>query len=185
MIFRAISAEGARMRATLPLLSLLIAGTAACADKPRPEPRVQTTVSTSTAAATPPRQVSRNISVSDDIAKACKISFGDVNRAPKFDFDRSELLPEDRDVLDQIARCLTTGSLKGRALALVGRTDSRGEPEYNMGLGEHRAGSVRLYLTRLGVDARKVGETSRGELDATGTDENGWRKDRRVDISLR
>jgi peptidoglycan-associated lipoprotein len=129
--------------------------------------------------------VSRNISVSDEIAKACKISFSNVDRAPKFDFDRSDLLPDDRDVLDQVAKCLTTGPLKGRTLALVGRTDMRGEPEYNMGLGEHRAGSVRLYLTRLGVDSKKVAETSRGELDATGTDENGWRKDRRVDILLR
>ena len=31
----------------------------------------------------------------------------------------------------------------------------------------------------------RMGESSLGELGATGTEENGWRRDRRVDISLR
>ena len=32
--------------------------------------------------------------------------------------------------------------------------------------------------------AQRMALTSRGALDATGNDEEGWRKDRRVDISL-
>ena len=88
------------------------------------------------------------------------------------------------DVLAQIAKCVTTGPLAGRALELVGRADPRGESEYNMALGERRASSVREYLSRLGVDRAKLIESSRGKLDAMGTDENGWRRDRRVDILL-
>ncbi len=130
------------------------------------------------------RPASQNLAVGEDIRHACQISVGSVDKAPKFDFDRSDLVAEDRDVLTQIARCLTTGPLKGRAVKLVGRTDSRGEPEYNMGLGEHRAGSVKGYLTQLGVESRRVAETSRGELDASGTSEDGWRRDRRVDVLL-
>jgi peptidoglycan-associated lipoprotein len=54
--------------------------------------------------------------------------------------------------------------------------------EYNFVLGEHRAGSVERYLEQLGVAKAKLSETSRGKLDATGTDENGWQRDRRVDL---
>jgi peptidoglycan-associated lipoprotein len=125
-----------------------------------------------------------NVNVSDDLAKLCHIKFNDAERAPKFDFDEAALLPEDRDVLDQIAKCVTTGPLKGRKLALVGRADPRGEMEYNMVLGEYRADTVRMYLAKLGVDEERISQTSRGELDAQGTDEDTWKRDRRVDIML-
>jgi peptidoglycan-associated lipoprotein len=125
-----------------------------------------------------------NVRVSEDIMKACKIHVENVDRAPKFDYDDAELQPEDRDVLEQVARCVTTGPLKGRHLSLVGRCDPRGEVEYNMVLGDYRAESVHDYLAKLGVDPSTMGKTSRGELDAEGKDEDGWRRDRRVDISL-
>ena len=52
-----------------------------------------------------------------------------------------------------------------------------------MNLGESRAtwsGSTSLPRRR----RRQINETSRGALDATGHDEETWRKDRRVDIDL-
>lgn len=132
----------------------------------------------------PGRPNRANVSVSDDIMKACKIHVDNVARAPKFDFDDAELLPEDRDILEQIAKCVTAGPLKGRHLALVGRCDPRGEVEYNMVLGDYRAESVHDYLAKLGVSPTTMAATSRGELDAEGKDDEGWRRDRRVDISL-
>jgi len=131
-----------------------------------------------------PKDANGNIHVSDDILKACKIEFNDAGRAPKFGFDDTALLPQDKSVLQQVATCLTTGPLKGRSVKLVGRTDARGEGEYNMVLGEHRAGSTKQYLSSLGVDAKKIKETSRGELDATGKEPVGWESDRRVDLLL-
>jgi peptidoglycan-associated lipoprotein len=122
------------------------------------------------------------VRVADDIMKACDIE--DQDRTPKFDFDSSDLMEADRQILAQVARCLTTGPLKGRGIELVGRADPRGETEYNMILGQSRAGSVNKYLAALGVDATKMVTTSRGELDATGTDEESWQLDRRVDLSL-
>lgn len=124
------------------------------------------------------------VAVSDDLMKACKVQLSSVDRAPKFDFDDADLLPEDRDVLEQIAKCVTTGPLKGRALNLVGRTDPRGEVEYNMVLGDYRAESVSDYLARLGVEPGAMARTTRGDLDAEGKDEDGWQRDRRVDITL-
>ncbi|HEY8074161.1 MAG TPA: OmpA family protein [Labilithrix sp.] len=125
-----------------------------------------------------------NINVSRDLVAQCSIQVNDVGRAPKFDFDEAALLPEDRDVLEQVARCVTQGPMKGRKLLLVGRADPRGETEYNMVLGQNRADTVRDYLLHLGVAYEKLGGTTRGELDAEGKDEDGWKRDRRVDILL-
>jgi peptidoglycan-associated lipoprotein len=125
------------------------------------------------------------VNVSDEIRKACDIHLANVDDAPKFDFDESAVRVDAKDVLNQVATCVTTGPLKGRSLELVGRADPRGEEEYNFALGNARAGSVRTYLVQEGVDPSAVTVTSRGELDATGTDEAGWQIDRRVDVTLR
>lgn len=128
--------------------------------------------------------VSPHVAVGDDLARRCALHFNDLPQAPKFDFDRFELLPEDRDVLDQVANCLTSGPLRGRAVRLVGHADPRGTEEYNLGLGTRRADAVLQYLQHLGVSHDQLSQTTRGALDATGTDEAGWREDRRVDLRL-
>jgi peptidoglycan-associated lipoprotein len=162
---------------------------AACSPSEQPPPKTaENAVLTSSGPPAPaPPAASKGhsdqqINLSAEIRAQCDID--DSDRAPKFDFDSSQLAGNDRDVLAQVARCFTTGPLKGRGLELTGRADPRGEAEYNMDLGEARATSVRSYLGNLGVSLAKMGETSRGALDATGHDEPTWRKDRRVDLSL-
>lgn len=127
-----------------------------------------------------------NLTVSDAIAKACGIApRGDGKQMQaSFDFDSAALQEEDRTLLAEVAKCLTTGALRGRNVTLIGRADARGEAEYNMTLGESRANSVHRYMVDLGVGRDKMKSTSRGEMDAVGTNEEGWRKDRRVDIEL-
>jgi peptidoglycan-associated lipoprotein len=127
---------------------------------------------------------SKNIAVSSEIAERCGLKIGKVESSPKFDFDRSDLGSEDREILRQVAVCVTSGPLKGHALRLVGHTDPRGEQEYNLALGVHRADAAREVLVQQGVEKVKVAESSRGELDAKGHDEESWRLDRRVDIVL-
>lgn len=121
---------------------------------------------------------------SDDLVKQCTLQFASVEQAPKFGFDQAELLPADRDVLEQVAECLTRGPLKDRAVRLVGRADPRGTDEYNLALGTRRAQAVGSYLLRLGVPAPRLTPTTRGDLDAVGDDETGWQRDRRVDLQL-
>ena len=162
-------------RTTAVLLAAVSLSAAACKKPPVNSPDTLSSA----------RAKRAGVHVADDIMKACKIHLGNVSRAPKFDFDDAELLPEDRDILEQVARCVTTGPLKGRHLSLVGRCDPRGEVEYNMVLGDYRAESVHDYLAKLGVDPEAMARTSRGELDAEGKDEDGWRRDRRVDVSLK
>ncbi len=130
------------------------------------------------------KQVSPGLAVSSDIASACGLKIPPTGANPKFDTDKDELLPEDRAVLDQIATCLTTGALKGKTVALIGRADPRGTEEYNLGLGSRRAHSVSQYLGRLGVGEPQMAVTTRGSLEASGTDEASWKQDRRVDIQL-
>jgi len=139
-------------------------------------------VKTETPAAT--TAVSPNLGVSDDIAQQCNMRIANTQQAPKFGFDQFELLQSDRDVLDAIAQCVTTGPLKGKRLDLVGRADPRGTEEYNLGLGSRRAHTVGDYLSRLGVAQTQLKETTRGALDATGTNDTGWDVDRRVDVRL-
>jgi peptidoglycan-associated lipoprotein len=132
-----------------------------------------------------PRPPTGPVNVSDEIVKACRIKMSDVDTAPKFDFDESFVRQDAAGVLDQVAKCLTTGPLEGRSIELVGRTDPRGTEEYNMVLGASRAGAVGTYLQDEGVSPSSITTTSRGELDANGSDEAGWQVDRRVDVNLK
>jgi peptidoglycan-associated lipoprotein len=153
--------------------------------KPSAVPTTASVVSPATLAPASPGKTNSTIYLSDRLRQACGITtIASVKDAPKFDFDQNAVLPEDRDVLAQVAECLTTGPLKGRSVRLVGRADPRGTQEYNMALGERRSNAVGKYLAGLGVGSGQMSETSRGALDATGSDEAAWRKDRRVDLDV-
>jgi len=173
--------------ACLPLLAFSLFAAGCGSDKPPPKTAVTpvaTTPPAVTTTAAPAKNDKMAVNVDDDIVKACNLKFENIEDAPKFDYDSEALTPGEKSILEAIAKCLTTGPLKGRAVDLVGRADPRGETEYNMTLGAKRARSVHGFLGNLGVPADKLKDTSRGELDATGTDEVGWRKDRRVDVRL-
>jgi peptidoglycan-associated lipoprotein len=120
--------------------------------------------------------------ISEAIVRACGLSR--TPAPPMFGYDSATLADEDRVILAKVAKCFSEGPLRGQGVALTGRADPRGEEEYNMALGESRADSVRRYLHEMGVAPQHVDATSRGKLDASGKDEEGWAKDRRVDIEL-
>jgi peptidoglycan-associated lipoprotein len=126
--------------------------------------------------------VTGGLHISDAIVRACGLTRAPA--PPMFEYDSATLAAEDRVILAQVAKCFSEGALRGQGVALTGRADPRGEEEYNMALGESRADSVRRYLHDMGVAPRYVDATSRGKLDASGKDEEGWAKDRRVDIEL-
>jgi peptidoglycan-associated lipoprotein len=183
-----------RMKTTTVLASLLLAcGLLGCSkDKAKQQttptqPTAMPAASHDTKKPAPDvkadQPVSPSLSVSADIAAACGLKVPG-NPTPKFDYDKDELTEDDRAVLGQIATCLTTGALKGKSVLMIGRADPRGTEEYNLGLGSRRAHSVGQYLVRLGVAQAQLEVTTRGALDATGTDEAGWRQDRRVDVQL-
>jgi peptidoglycan-associated lipoprotein len=120
------------------------------------------------------------INIDPEILRACGIDQADAY----FAFDSANIRPQDHRILGKLAECFTTGALKGREMRLVGHADPRGEAEYNMVLGGRRADSVKSFIVQKGMDGAKLSTTSRGEMDATGTDEAGWSSDRRVDVVL-
>jgi peptidoglycan-associated lipoprotein len=172
-IVLAVAAFGCSKKSTPKTTPVEPTTTAAPAQVNKPPPNL-----------TQDQQVSPTLAVSGDILAACGIKAAAQSGSPKFDYDKDELTAEDRAVLDQIATCLTTGALKGRAVDLIGRADPRGTEEYNLGLGSRRAGTVSSYLGRLGVGQPQMAVTTRGALDATGTDDASYATDRRVDIQL-
>jgi peptidoglycan-associated lipoprotein len=121
-----------------------------------------------------------NINISDEIRKACGIT----DTEAFFAYDSANVREQDKAVLAKLAACFTTGPLKGREMRLVGHADNRGEEDYNMVLGQNRADNVKNAIVAAGMTAAKALTTSRGELDATGSDNASWQKDRRVDIVL-
>jgi peptidoglycan-associated lipoprotein len=120
------------------------------------------------------------VRISDEIVKACGINEPDAY----FAFDSANLRPEDAKVLMHIVMCFSTGPLSGRALKIVGHADPRGGSDYNMTLGQSRADSVATYLVKKGMNKSKTESSSRGAMDATGSDEPTWARDRRVDMML-
>jgi peptidoglycan-associated lipoprotein len=125
-----------------------------------------------------PRQSSINIS--DEIKEACGLSETDAH----FGYNSANVSEKDREVMKKLADCFTIGKLKGRTMRLAGHADPRGEPEYNMVLGGRRADNVATALEKAGLPKAQVTTTSRGEMEARGTDEASWALDRRVDIHL-
>jgi peptidoglycan-associated lipoprotein len=170
--------------ATACAVALLVA----CGSDPPPPAKAPPPAPAPTPVAAPPPPPEKagdvpsrsNISISDDIKKACGISDAEAH----FAYDSANVRPQDKTVLTKLATCFMTGPLKGRSMRLVGHADPRGDEEYNMVLGGRRGDNVKAAIAEAGMDATRMATTSRGEMDATGTDEASWEKDRRVDVML-
>jgi outer membrane protein OmpA-like peptidoglycan-associated protein len=67
----------------------------------------------------------------------------------KFDFDKADLKPENRELLSRIAGILLTSS--DYTLSVNGHTDDVGTDEYNQKLSERRARAVYDYMLEAGV----------------------------------
>jgi peptidoglycan-associated lipoprotein len=98
-----------------------------------------------------------------------------------FDFDSAAIRVAERSKLNDAKAYLDSNP--GARLLLEGHCDWRGTTEYNMGLGDRRAASVRDFLATLGVSAASVETLSKGDLEATeGASDAQAQQDRRVEI---
>jgi peptidoglycan-associated lipoprotein len=99
-----------------------------------------------------------------------------------FDYDQAEIKPEFNAMLAAHGQYLAKNA--AATLRLEGNTDERGSREYNIGLGERRAQSVRRALMLQGAAANQLTTVSYGEERpvATGSNEEAWRLNRRVDL---
>jgi peptidoglycan-associated lipoprotein len=105
-----------------------------------------------------------------------------AKRIVYFDFDSSEIKGEGTDIVAAHAKYLAANP--GTRVRLEGHTDERGSREYNIGLGERRAQSVRRALLLQGAADTQISTVSYGEERPAvpGHDEAAWAKNRRVEI---
>ncbi len=78
-----------------------------------------------------------------------------------FGYDKSDIMPEYRTVLNAHAKYLVANAKL--AVTIEGHTDERGTPEYNIALGERRANAVVRYLQSMGVPSSQLETVSYGE----------------------
>lgn len=105
-----------------------------------------------------------------------------ATRTIYFDFDSAVIKGQGVDVVAAHAKYLAVNP--GARVRLEGNTDERGSREYNIGLGERRAQSVRQAMLLQGVSDSQITTVSYGEERPAvlGHNEAAWAKNRRVDI---
>lgn len=96
-----------------------------------------------------------------------------------FDFDKYNLKADARATLEAQAAWLKAHP--SLTITVEGHCDERGTREYNLGLGERRANSVKDYLTALGIAPSRVKTLSYGEERpvALGSTNAAWALNRR------
>jgi len=107
---------------------------------------------------------------------------GELPMVVYFNFDSSEVLADDQSIVARHAQELVNNPTM--SVRLEGNTDERGSREYNIGLGERRAQSVRQMLMIQGVSAAQISTVSFGEERpaAMGTTEADYALNRRVEF---
>jgi outer membrane protein OmpA-like peptidoglycan-associated protein len=102
----------------------------------------------------------------------------------KFDFDKADIRPEDREMLSRIAGILLTSH--DYSISVNGHTDDVGTEEYNQKLSQRRAEAVRDYLVKAGLPAEIFTVKGYGKTHplVPGSSEEARAKNRRVELGI-
>ncbi len=107
------------------------------------------------------------------------------SKSIRFDFDKANIKPEYRDILNRIAGILMT--LKGYTIAVYGYTDDIGTQTYNnLQLSQRRAEAVRDFLMQTGISPTIMSTKGFGKSDprVPGDSEQARAANRRVEIGI-
>src|SRR5216683_2102676 len=106
------------------------------------------------------------------------------SKSIRFDFDKANIKPEYRDILNRIAGILMT--LKGYTIAVYGYTDDIGTQTYNLQLSQRRAEAVRDFLMQTGISPTIMSSKGFGKSDprVPGDSEQARAANRRVEIGI-
>ena len=101
-----------------------------------------------------------------------------------FDFDKSELLPQAKNILREKAQFLK--KYPDFYVRIEGHCDERGTNEYNLALGERRAQAAKTFLASMGIDEMRLRTISYGEERPADprSNEAGWALNRRDEFKL-
>jgi outer membrane protein OmpA-like peptidoglycan-associated protein len=102
----------------------------------------------------------------------------------RFDFDKADIEPQYRDILNRIAGVLMT--LKGYSIYVYGYTDDVGTQDYNLKLSSRRAQAVRDSLVQAGINPGLITTKGFGQSDPRVKDDSaqGRAANRRVEIGI-
>ena len=78
-----------------------------------------------------------------------------------FDYDKADIRADARDALSQTAQFLR--SYPQMKVIVEGHCDERGSTEYNLALGDRRAGAAKQFLISLGIAADRLESVSYGK----------------------
>lgn len=182
------------LRFTLALAATLVA----CGGQQQPEQPAPQTAPTAAPAPTQPAPaptqpapaptpVQPDRTPEDPAAAAARVTaavLAELRQMVHFDFDMSDIRPEDRALLDRVAAILgANGALR---LRVSGHADDRGSDEYNLALGSRRASAVKTYLGNKGIDGSRLEIVSYGEERPlqSGQDEDSWAANRRAEFEV-
>lgn len=100
-----------------------------------------------------------------------------------FDYDKAELKQDARELLAKDAAIIK--SSPNKKFVVEGHCDERGTEQYNLALGEKRAGVVKKYLSSLGINPAQLETTSYGmeKPEDAGHTEAAWSHNRRVQFA--
>jgi len=127
----------------------------------------------------------------DDAAAAARMAAertraltADLTAMIHFDFDRSDIMPEDRANLDRKAVILAANP--AARIQIAGNCDDRGSDEYNLALGNRRAVAAKQYLVSKGIDGGRIETVSFGEERPVvqGETEAAWAQNRNDQFTL-
>lgn len=96
-----------------------------------------------------------------EAAKAKVVVVGIPTDAIYFDFDKYNIRPDAKAVLDKLADALLANP--NASITIEGHCDHYGSNEYNMALGEKRANAAKDYLKARGISADRLYTVSYGE----------------------
>lgn len=101
-----------------------------------------------------------------------------------FGFDKSDLMPQAKTNIQKLVTSLNENS--DTDILVVGHTDNVGRSEYNLGLSDRRAASVRSYAIAQGLDASRIRTEGKGASEpiASNETEEGRAQNRRVEIVI-
>jgi len=83
-----------------------------------------------------------------------------------FDFDRYNLKPDVRRIVERIGRTLRSAEING--VRVYGYSDREGADDYDFELSRRRAEVVAIELVDVGLDAKRIAIVGKGKRDPVG-----------------
>jgi outer membrane protein OmpA-like peptidoglycan-associated protein len=82
----------------------------------------------------------------------------------RFDYNSAEISKDSTQAVQELGKALSQASLKGETFVVAGHTDAIGGDEYNQGLSERRADTIKRYLTeKYGINGSDLVTVGYGE----------------------